>query len=611
MRDFSFMQVHKEKSYILIQGDLSGIQNYILKFQHQATSGLAKILRARSFYLSLISRSIEHKILSELHLPLASVVMSAGSKFLLAGEYAETHSDKLSKIQTDLDTWLLNRYLGDITFLLAWNQEPISGEQILTNFKEASKDVRRFLDHKKNQKLKLVLATDKKWNTDQFQFLQAYNSLLESGECAVQGFYPSNNLYPYSDTSKDKYLSEVSFQERETGEDLPHSQNHFVHFKPKTKEDNLHLPFNTTFSFELKSLAEEDFGVESFAPANLPSFSDWNESPEIYENKFCISCNEYKKVENGNEKSCEILGGFKEDNKYKPQSKSFHCLAQESKTESKFKKETQKEDSTNSEKESLKGEAFLGIFKADLDNAGAYFQTANSMEDYHKMSNELNSFFSSKLNALIQQNKIYKSRIYTVFAGGDDLFLIGTYTTLLDFIQDFQMEFKKTFGDKLTFSAGFSLTKPRTPIQIGASKAEQELKLSKDYKKADKEKNAISIFGTTMSWEEYKEALKGIKELIHFIERGLSVSFLYRLLHFYKENNRAANDPKAVIWKSHFAYAKARNIWQNKQLFSSGNTETQNQEKTKLDTFISNLLSEKKIHYANVILQLAIYQSRN
>jgi hypothetical protein len=155
------------------------------------------------------------------------------------------------------------------------------------------------------------------------------------------------------------------------------------------------------------------------------------------------------------------------------------------------------------------------------------------------------------------------------------------------------------------------LTKPRTPIQVGATKAEQELKSSKEYAMGTgenkKEKNAISIFGTTMSWTEFKEGLVYIREIIKFIESGLPVSFLYRLLHFYKENKRVANDPKAVIWKSHFAYAKRRNIWQNTLLFKG---DKQDKIKTELDTLITNLLSEKKIYYANVVLQLAIYQSR-
>ncbi|HRG77325.1 MAG TPA: hypothetical protein PLX69_22390, partial [Leptospiraceae bacterium] len=512
------------------------------------------------------------------------------------GEYLDSQNDSLESIQTELDEWLFNRYMGDITFLLAWNEIPFTGDQINKSFKEVNKQVREILEKKKNNKLKSILATDKHWNTDKFIFSKVYEDLQANGECAVQGYYAGDKHHLY-ENSKDKYLSKISHEERETGEDLPH--NIYVHFESMKNADNLSLPFEMTFSLEQKSLNHHDFEIETFAPANLPKFTN-RKSAKEFEELYCLSCNEYNKVEENIPKKCEILERFKLKGEYQP--KSFHCLAQESKIV--YKK-------PESEKESLKGESFLGIFKADLDNAGIYFQESSSIEDYHQRSKKVNDFFGKRLNDLIQNNEEYNSSIYTVFAGGDDLFLIGSYTKLLDFIQKLQEEFKKEFSDKLTFSAGFSLTKPRTPIQVGATKAEQELKSSKEYAigtgENKKEKNAISIFGTTMSWTEYKEVLVYIREIIKFIESGLPVSFLYRLLHFYKENKRVANDPKAVIWKSHFAYAKRRNIWQNTLLFKG---DKQDKIKTELDTLITNLLSEKKIYYANVVLQLAIYQSR-
>jgi len=415
------------KQYILIQGDLSGIQSYILKFQQQATSGLAKILRARSFYLSLISKSVEDKICRELNFTKDSIIMSAGSKFLLVGEYLDSQNDALESIQRELDDWLLKRYMGDITFLLAWNEKPFTSEQIVNSFKEVNKHVREILEKKKNNKLKSVLTASGKWNPTQFIFLNAYNDLVANGECAVQGFYPGE-IY---DSKENRYLNKVSFTELETGMKLPH--NKFIHFENNSNADTLSLPFNTIFSLNENSNSNQGLSIERFAPANLPKFTNWKESVQKYEQTYCNSCNEY-----GKEIQCEILVGFKKDKNYQP--KSFHCLAQESKTFSNEKQEHKEWENSN-DNVLMKGEAFLGIFKADLDNAGIYFQESSSIEDYNKRSEKVNDFFGKELNDLIQNESGYKSSIYTVFAGGDDLFLIGTYTKLLEFIQKLQEEF--------------------------------------------------------------------------------------------------------------------------------------------------------------------------
>ena len=77
--------------------------------------------------------------------------MSAGSKFLLVGEYLDSQNDTLESIQRELDEWLLNRYMGDITFLLAWNELPFTGDQINKSFKEVNKQVREILEKKKNK----------------------------------------------------------------------------------------------------------------------------------------------------------------------------------------------------------------------------------------------------------------------------------------------------------------------------------------------------------------------------------------------------------------------------------------------------------------------------
>src|SRR3972149_4940252 len=73
----------KTEKFILLVGDLSGIQNYIFNITHIGAGGVAKRLRARSFQLNLMSEIISHKILHAFNLPLANMLMASGGKFYI------------------------------------------------------------------------------------------------------------------------------------------------------------------------------------------------------------------------------------------------------------------------------------------------------------------------------------------------------------------------------------------------------------------------------------------------------------------------------------------------------------------------------------------------
>lgn len=67
----------------LVVGDLSGIQKYIFRATQKGHGKIAKRLRARSFFLTVLSDIVSHMIIHTFMLPIANIVMSSGGKLSL------------------------------------------------------------------------------------------------------------------------------------------------------------------------------------------------------------------------------------------------------------------------------------------------------------------------------------------------------------------------------------------------------------------------------------------------------------------------------------------------------------------------------------------------
>jgi len=76
----------KENQFILINGDISGIQNFIFNIP---SKGAAKSLKGRSVYIQLISDGIVHYLLSKLELKKANLLYQGGGNFYILAPAAK------------------------------------------------------------------------------------------------------------------------------------------------------------------------------------------------------------------------------------------------------------------------------------------------------------------------------------------------------------------------------------------------------------------------------------------------------------------------------------------------------------------------------------------
>lgn len=223
-----------------------------------------------------------------------------------------------------------------------------------------------------------------------------------------------------------------------------------------------------------------------------------------------------------------------------------------------------------------RGNKKLAMFKADIDNLGLVFSQSlgerMSFSRYADLSHQLHYFFSGFYAYFVNKNPDYKEKIYTVFSGGDDLCILGAWDSVMQFAFDFQKALRDftNSNPSVTISGGIALVNSKLPVRNIADEAESLLEKSK----GKEGKNAVTVFGTAVSWDEYGQCLKDGKELAEQLENGtLSTGVIYKFIDFANRAEKTLGtngvadvselvkaNTKDRIWKSNLVYVIARNV---------------------------------------------------
>ncbi|HNV72669.1 MAG TPA: type III-A CRISPR-associated protein Cas10/Csm1, partial [Candidatus Ozemobacteraceae bacterium] len=102
----------EEKKYQLILGDFFGIQNFIFSEGGQTRRNAAKLLRGRSFYVSLLTELAADFLLRELGLPVTSLLINAAGKFAILAPNLEQVKTAIARVRKQVNDWVVKHFMG-------------------------------------------------------------------------------------------------------------------------------------------------------------------------------------------------------------------------------------------------------------------------------------------------------------------------------------------------------------------------------------------------------------------------------------------------------------------------------------------------------------------
>lgn len=544
---------------ILIGGDLSGIQKFIYNI---ASRKAAKSLKGRSFYLQLLIDSIIHKIVfhEEIGAGIGHVLYSSGGKFYLILPNTKKVQVALTVIKKDIEQELWNDHHGKLIFNMDYVEFKYNSDskEIEYNGKEEKninglwKTLSDKLVQQKNKKFRHLLL-DKTWYNDFFT-VRPVGGDVEV--CAVTGMELKKDSKNTVKLDNDVIVSKQVYDQIKLGESLKDAGINLM-FKGDGA-DSKYLDSKLE-KIKVAGISNYLLKKDSFTQNTSVSSADISRIRLINDTGFLNSNIKGHNISYG----YHFYGGNRQAQKPDGVNKTFEELT----------------ELIPGDKDS---KSYFGVLRLDVDNLGDVFinglkGNAKSFSAFATMSFMLDLFFSGYLNFIRNdlkerdgagnENSQYKYREFVniIYSGGDDVFAVGYWNKIIELAEDITSEFKRFIGrDDITLSAGIAITNNKFPIAKAAELAGEAEKKSKKFKSPEKgEKNAITFFDETVSWNDEYLYVKNKKNEFFdlIINDGMSKGILHRLMAFgqIKKNNEIAqksdkNSKPDYSYKWHTAY---------------------------------------------------------
>lgn len=213
--------------------------------------------------------------------------------------------------------------------------------------------------------------------------------------------------------------------------------------------------------------------------------------------------------------------------------------------------------------------SYLGILRMDVDGLGARFVKGfDSFQQYEAFSNGLCNYFENELNQKWNTPE-YKNYLNIIYAGGDDLFIVGHWNKVICFAHSIHEDIEQKFAkESIHISGGVAIVHEKYPIAKAAMLAGDAEDNAKSFR--DGEKNAFCMFNRTISWDAEFDYVKRMKEdFVEKINDGLPRGILHKMMLYASivhRNQDRVKDGKdkdySYVW--HSAYYLTRAMERNK-----------------------------------------------
>lgn len=538
-----------EKIYLLVSGDISGIQDFIYTIP---SKGALKTLRGRSLYIDLLLEEFIDEYLEQIGLSRANVLYSGGGHFYILAPNIEDIKKAIDKLQAKMNRWLMenigiNLYLAIGTAECSANNLMKSEAQgnLFATVNKKLKDDKTIRYSKDEDFLEHIFNVEKEENTAKKECNICHNLV--------------DKLWKYN--SDEEIACEFCLNLYKLGQDILTQDLVFVISEEKI--DGGIKIFGKDKDLYMYAVNIED--IDMFKGKILRIYSKNN----LLENDLAIRL--YLADYSAKNENDEVM--------------TFDDLAKSScKTD--------------------KGIKRLGVLRLDVDDLGIAFSSGfvsdkDKIEDnlryatlsrYADLSKDISMFFKVAINKICAGDltgcvdfeekafnifgiaKAPKRKVNIIYAGGDDLFLVGAWDEVLEVAIDINRAFKQFTNGKLTLSAGMAMFSPTYPISKMAEIAGLLVQMSK----SRKDKNSIALFGMETNlkangqleckhiytWADFE--MKVCKEKMNYLLARLSFdgdkfnklsvgkSLIYRLMDLIQ----LADEDKLNI--ARFAYVLAR-----------------------------------------------------
>lgn len=505
-------ELDKEKQWFqLAVCDFSGIQKYVFSVANVSESGVAKRLRARSFFVDITVSVIAQEILRRFHLTQNHILMLTGGKFYLLLPNIAESEHLLQTIQKEVEHDFYEIFKGQVAIHLAWL--PI-GADGLEYYSQSITKLMRILGEQKSKAFQYTLANENGWEESKFIL---FNDLKGKKICTSCGSELVDKEKTYCDNCR---------IQTEIGQKLPRTKyiSYYIGEHPET----YHI-YGDYWVGLWENLKKDDaILMEQINGQDIPNHL------KGYPIKMRYMANHIPLNGKG-----EVV--------------TFSDIAQ-----------------------MARGTKKLAVLKADVDNLGYIFADGLRVGKRHfgtisrvnTMSRFLEIFFSGYINHLMTEREEFRS-VYSVFSGGDDLFLIGPWDVMPKLAVFINKEFHRFTAQNLalTLSATVSVFGTKEHIANLAKISEATLKRVKNgtVKEVYPEKegrNGVSFMGELYSWEDLEEQLTYGEKLVSLLEKNqIDTSVLRRIMTYSMmyQDFLVKKDIMALMFEPLFHYDRQRN----------------------------------------------------
>ncbi len=440
--------------FLLVKADMSGIQNYISEI---VSASAAKNLKGRSFYVQLLSDAVLRFLLKELDLPQSNIVFNSGGNFLLLVPNTEANKEKVKSIEEKITKHLFNAHKTTIAVIIYFVE--VSREDLQKGTHDITEKLAHKIDEKKKRKFanyinqnysslfdaQDVKPQDKVTGEDIDENASKFNRdvLFQSSDGEPADFAPTDlQLLTFQQiclgrrlknaaylTISDQKISNLNTEEQKYCIAPACLGIHYYLIEDKSDLENLLAKTNNA----LQVYALNNFDFTTLARNSTHTFGfmlyGGNETPTF-------EC-EYKDEEEGGKVTLRQLGDIK----------TFSHLTL--RLGSKKNRETDKHHIDN-----LAAVKRLGVLMLDVDGLGTIFKETNfaSLATYSAFSRHLDYFFLGYLNTIWNEKETFKRHSQIIYAGGDDLFLVGRWDVIIELAEAIQTQLLRRM---LIFSKDF------------------------------------------------------------------------------------------------------------------------------------------------------------